>query len=124
MDVARLPGSGYTSSAYPVASRPNPGRDRVLELVNELDAGMPVREPVERVVQGEILQRRRTHYGSTQEFLGSRLFDAVQIADRDAHAPARANPGQTHRALGAYLGHTREFIQPDLNRGKQVDYFV
>jgi hypothetical protein len=124
MDVARLPSTGYSSSAYPLAARNNPGRERVLELVSDVQAATLVREPVERVVQGEVLQRQRSVYGSTKDFLDSRPFEGIHVTDRDMDRQARANPGQAQRALGAYLGHTREFIQPDLNRGKQVDYFV
>lgn len=122
MDIARLPSIGHVTPNYPVPNRGPAGRERVLELVTETAAPRPVREPVGKVVQGELLQRQRPGYGSTQDFLNSRLFDAT--ADADGGPRARANPGQSDRALGAYLSHTREFIQPDVNRGKQVDYFV
>lgn len=122
MDIARLPSTAYSASAYPVPSR---SRERVLELVAEADAVRPVREPVERVVQGEVLQRQRTAYSSTQDYLNSRLFDGAYGTDEErTEAQARANPGQAQRAAGAYQSHTRELIQPDINRGRQVDYFI
>lgn len=121
MDIARLPSAGYATSAYPVPSR---SRERVLDLVREVEAPAPARDPVERVVQGEVLQRQRSVYSSTQDYLGSRLFDGSYASDEDAAAETRANAGESQRALGAYLSHTREFIQPDVNRGRQVDYFV
>ncbi|HEY9198575.1 MAG TPA: hypothetical protein VIR60_04345 [Gammaproteobacteria bacterium] len=122
MDIARLPSAGYAASAYPVPSR---NRERVLELVAEVDAVPRVREPVERIVQGEVLQRQRTAYSPTQDYLNSRLLDGAYISDEDtAAAEARTNPGHAQRAAGAYLSHTRELIQPDINRGKQVDYFI
>lgn len=122
MEISRLPSAAYSASAYPVPSR---NRERVLELVSEVDAIPPAREPVERIVQGEVLQRQRTAYGPTQDYLNSRLFDGAYVSDEErAEAQARANPGQAQRAAGAYLSHTREFIQPDINRGKQVDYFI
>lgn len=122
MDIARLPSIGFIAPNYPVPNRGPAGRERVLELVTETAAARPVREPVEKVVQGELLQRQRTAYGPTQDYLNSRLFDGA--AEPDTERRARATPGQSDRALGAYLSHTREFIQPDVNRGKQVDYFI
>lgn len=123
MDIARLPSAGYAASAYPVPG--NRTRERVLELVSEVDAVPRVREPVERIVQGEVLQRQRTAYSSTHDYLNSRLFDGAYVSDEDAAAAeARSNPGQAQRAAGAYLSHTRELIQPDINRGRQVDYFI
>lgn len=122
MDIARIPSAGYAASAYPVPSR---NRERVLELVAEVDAGRPAREPGERVVQGEVLQRQRTAYGPTQDFLNNRLFDGAYAAYEDAaDSQSRAGAGQAGRVVGAYLSHTRELIQPDVNRGKQVDYFI
>lgn len=121
MDIARLPSAGYATSAYPVPSR---SRERVLDLVREVEAPAPAREPAERVVQGEVLQRQRTVYSSTRDYLDSRLFDGSYATDEDSASEARANPGQSQRALGAYLSHTQDFIQPDINRGRQVDYFI
>ena len=122
MDIARLPSVGYITPNAPAAHRGPAGRERVLELVTETAAVRPARAPAERVVQGELLQRQRTAYSSTQEYLTSRPFDGSAMAESERRASA--NPGQSGRALGAYLSHTREFIQPDVNRGKQVDYFV
>jgi hypothetical protein len=122
MNIAALPSVGYLTPSPTAAQRGPVGRERVLELVTETAAARPAREPAERVVQGELLQRQRAAYSSTREFLDSRLYDGTAAADADRRA--RANPGQSGRALGAYLSHTREFIQPDVNRGKQVDYFV
>lgn len=122
MDIARLAGTGYTAPNYPVPSR---SRERMLELVSEIDAARPARDSVERVVQGEVLQRQRTTYSSTQDYLNSRLFDGTYAADDSAvDAQPRSNTGQSGNAVGAYLSHTRELIQPDVNRGRQVDYFI
>lgn len=122
MDIARIACASYPTSAYPVPSR---SRERVLELVGAADAVADARAPVERVVQGEVLQRQRTAYSPTQDYLGSRLFDGA-YAETDTPADARADgrSGGHGRAVGAYLSHTRELIQPDANRGKQVDYFI
>lgn len=122
MSIAALPSLGSVTANYPLAPRGPAGRERMPEPVTETAAARPVREPVEKVVQGELLQRRRTAYSTTGDYLNNRLFDAT--ADADTERRSRANPGQSGRAVGAYLSHTREFIQPDANRGRQVDYFV
>jgi hypothetical protein len=121
MDIARLASSAYTTQNYPVPSR---GRERVLELVSEVDASRPARETVERVVQGEVLQRQRTAYSSTWDYLGSRVFEGTYGLDDSATDNHKQSSNQSNQAVGAYLSHTREFIQPDIGRGKQVDYFI
>lgn len=122
MDIARLPSTGYATHAYPVPGR---SRERVFDLVREVEAPAAAREPAERVVQGEVLQRQRTAYSATQDYLNSRLFDGTYVSDEDAAGTqAHANPGQSQRAVGAYLSHTQDFILPDVNRGKRIDYFI
>jgi hypothetical protein len=129
MDIARLASSAYTAQSYPVPSR---GRERMLELVSEADTSRPMRETVERVVQGEVLLRERTVYSSTWDYLGSRVFegnynyrmDDGGMDDSATDARKQSSPNQSGYAVGAYLSHTRELIQPDIGRGKQVDYFI
>ncbi|MBI5041221.1 MAG: hypothetical protein HZB57_08495 [Gammaproteobacteria bacterium] len=125
MNITRLSNTAYTAPSYPVPSR---NRERALELVTEADAGRSTRDTVgrgERVVQGEVLQRQRTAYSSTQDYLNSRMLDgSYTMEDSAADSRQRSASSQSGQALGAYLSHTREFIQPDVNRGKQVDYFI
>lgn len=122
MDIARITTTAGAAPAYPVPSR---NRERVLELVSEVDASAKSRAPIERVVQGEVLQRQRSAYSSTQDYLSSRLLDgAVAGDDVSPDRQGRAGAGRSGYAVGAYLSHTRELIQPEFNRGKQVDYFV
>ena len=122
MDIARLASTGYTAPNYPVPSR---SRERVLEVVSEIDAGRSVRDTVERVVQGEVLQRQRTAYSSTRDYLNNRVFEGAYASDAAAaDAQSRSHADRSGNAVGAYLSHTRELIQPDINRGKQVDYFI
>lgn len=124
MDISRLPSSGLYPSNYPVPAGSRGARERALELVGEVASIRPARESVEKVVQGEILQRQRnTQYSSTRDYLSSRLFDGVALDDMPGSG-SRANPGSAGRVVGAYLSHTHELIQPDVNRGKQVDYFI
>lgn len=124
MDISRLPSSGLYPSNYPLPAGSRGARERALELVNEVVSMRPVREPVEKVVQGEILQRQRaTHYSSTRDYLNSRLFDAATLDDMP-DTGSRTNPAAAGRVVGAYLSNTPDLIQPDVNRGKQVDYFI
>lgn len=124
MDISRLPSSGLSPSNYPVPAGSRAARERALEVVSEVAAIRPLPEPVEKVVQGEILQRQRsTHYSSTRDYLSSRLFDGASIDDMP-DGRSGSNPGAAGRVVGAYLSNTHELIQPDVNRGKQVDYFI
>ncbi len=142
MDIARLASTAYTAQNYPV---PTGGHGCALEQISEVGTSHPAGDTAERVVQGEILQREHTIYGSTWDYLGSRVFDGVYgMADGgmphggmpDGGMPdggmvngatdtqKHSSPNQSAHAVGAYLSHTREFIQSDSGRGKQVDYFV
>lgn len=125
MDISRLPSSGLYPSNYPVPAGSRGAPERALELVSEVASiRRPVRESVEKVVQGEILQRQRSsQFSSTRDYLNSRLFDGAALDDLP-DSDSRANPGAASRVLGAYLSNTHELIQPDVNRGKQVDYFI
>lgn len=125
MDIARLSSTAQYPSSYPVAAGNRGARERALELVTEVDMARPVRDPQEKVVQGEVLQRQRAaQYSSTRDYLNSRLFDAAAFTADTTDSGSNADPGTSGRAVGAYLSNTRELIQPDVNRGKQVDYFI
>ncbi|MBU1193188.1 MAG: hypothetical protein KKE76_15965 [Gammaproteobacteria bacterium] len=126
MDISRLSSSGFYPSSYPVPAGNRGARERALELVNEVATIRPVRESPEKIVQGEVLQRQRSahQYSSTRDYLDSRLFDAGSFDAASADTGSRSNPGATGRVVGTYLSHTHELIQPDVNRGKQVDYFI
>lgn len=125
MDISRLPSTGFYPSSYPVPAGNRGARERALELVTEVNTPRPARDPVEKVVQGEVLQRQRTaHYSSTRDYLNSRMFDAAAYAEDTTDSGSNAQARTTGRAVGAYLSNTRELIQPDVNRGKQVDYFI
>lgn len=124
MDISRLPSSGLYPSNYPVPASSRGARERAMELVSEVVSIRPVRESAEKVVQGEILQRQRTaQYSSTRDYLNSRLFDGATFDDMP-DSNSRANSGAAGRVVGAYLSNTHDLIQPDVNRGQQVDYFI
>lgn len=126
MDIARLPLAG---GAYPggLMSAPS-ARQLVLQPVARDEAAHSAASQqtvVEPVLQGEVLSResvgrdRRSDYSATRDYLNARLFDARRVTPE-----AAARPGQANRALGAYLSHTREQIQPQTPPGRQVDYFI
>ncbi len=119
MDLARISHYGYPAS-YPLANR---SRERVLELVAEVEPTPSPRPDRERVVQGEVLQRQQTAYSATRDYLNSRVYDG-SYANDDSGASRRPAGNTSAQAVGAYLSHTRELIQPDSGRGKQVDYFI
>lgn len=127
MDIARLASTAYTAQNYPV---PTGGHGCALEQISEVGTSHPAGDTAERVVQGEILQREHTIYGSTWDYLGSRVFDGVYgmadggMVNGATDTQKHSSPNQSAHAVGAYLSHTREFIQSDSGRGKQVDYFV
>ena len=122
MDIARLPMTYAYGSGHPSTYGARTRRESVLERVTEVAPAERARDSVEKVVQGEVLQRERTHYSATQDYLHSRLFDGDY--SRDGGAARHADIGQANRALGAYQSHTRELIQPNANRGRAVDYFI
>lgn len=119
MDIARLPIANYYASGYPTSPGAKTRREPVLELVTEVEPTQRARDSVEKVVQGEVLQRERaTRYSATHDYLHSRSFDGDYSGGR------RPDIGHANRALGAYQSHTREQIQPNANRGRGVDYFI
>lgn len=122
MDIARLPIANHYASGYPTSPGAKARREPVLELVTEVAPAGRARDSVEKVVQGEVLQRERaTHYSATHDYLHSRQFDGDYSRDSGQR---RADVGLANRALGAYQSHTRELIQPNANRGRGVDYFI
>ena len=124
MDVSRLPiiahGPGLPAPPAGSAQRPRGG-----EPVAEVAAARRPRDAAEQVIQGELLERSRgeRRYSPTGEFLRARLFEAGH--DGDTGRPSRdADSFAGRQAVGAYLSHTRELIQPEANRGTAVDYFI
>ncbi len=73
----------------------------------------------ERVVQGELLERQRAQYQSTQAFLVERSLERAQSADRQP-----ASLYQTRPAIARYLNHSRLESVPELTRGRSVNLVV
>ncbi|BAZ94763.1 hypothetical protein TspCOW1_02720 [Thiohalobacter sp. COW1] len=83
------------------------------------------RDAAEQAIQGELLERSRSEhrYSPTSDFLRSRLYESGEDAATGQRRGAADNFAG-RQAVGAYLSHTRELIQPDANRGTAVDYFI
>lgn len=111
-------------------TRERPPADKVDELES---ARQRARErPAEYVIQGEVIERERPENrkaSTTNDFLRGRVFDAQDFNGRQQQR-TRRNAGEAdissanQQALGAYLSHRRETIDPNANRGQSVDYFI
>lgn len=124
MDVSRLPVIAH-GPGLPAPTGSHAPRNRGVEPLIEAAASAARRpgEATEQVIQGELLQRGRgeRHYSPTSDYLRSRLYEAGDDAGNGSGAAANSAGRQ---AVGAYLAHTRDLIQPDANRGTAVDYFI
>lgn len=124
MDISRLPviahGYGLPAPAHGAS------RNRSVDVVTEVAPSRRPRDPVEQVIQGEVLERTRGNrrYSPTGDYLRSRLYDGDYSAEDTSSFRQGASAYAGQQAVGAYMAHTRELIQPDINRGTSVDYFI
>lgn len=121
MDIARLP------VAAPSRFAPLPARQtRTSEdLPVAGPVGGPVRRgaarpPVEQVVQGELLERRKSAYQTTRAFLDERTLDHTRPAD----AAKATVSGPARAAIASYLNHVRPESRGELAQGNSVDLFI
>ncbi|MAT65055.1 MAG: hypothetical protein CMN57_05385 [Gammaproteobacteria bacterium] len=124
MDVSRLPVIAH-GAGLPTPAGGHAQRSRGPEPVIEAAAVRRPRDAAEQVIQGELLERSRgeRRYSPTSDFLRARQYEGGD--DTDTGMRSGAGGGFAGRqAVGAYLAHTRELIQPDINRGTAVDYFI
>lgn len=120
MDISRLPAAPllrpasatYTSAASPASAE---GVGAVRSSRQASRGG----EAVERVVQGELLQRERTRYQSTRTFINERRFEHASSGEDQTGA---GRPSRT--AISHYLNHTRPEALADLTHGTSVNFFV
>jgi hypothetical protein len=119
MEISRLP---LTSAGRP-ASTTYTGTTRAAET--EAVAAVSSRprarssEQVERVVQGELLQRERTFYQSTRAFINERDFDqALSDSGRANVAP------RSRAAISLYLNNARPEAVASLAQGQSINYFA
>lgn len=108
MDIARLPIASPYGGLPTAATGGARARPQIEPVVEVLEARR-VRDPVERVVAGEVLRPGREETFTTREHLRGR---GQPVADGG------------RRAVGAYLAHQRDTIEPDAQRGRAVDYFI
>lgn len=121
MDVSRLPVIAHGPGLPTPAGSHAPRTRGVEPLIEAASAARRPGDAAEQVIQGELLQRGRDdrRFNSTSDFLRSRLFEA-----EDGSASTGSAGFTGRQAVGAYLAHTRDLIQPDTNRGTAVDYFI
>lgn len=74
-------------------------------------------EQVERVVQGELLQRERLRYQSTRAFIDERAFDQSLSGHRETVTASRS-------AISLYLNNTGREVVAGPSQGRSVNYFV
>ena len=120
MDISRLPVVPWAppaKSTYNSSARVASVED--VEPPRSSRRGSRGGEGVERVVQGELLQRDRTPYQSTSAYLSERNFENARPSEGNAGA-ARQN----RSAIFHYLSNTRPEAVSDLTQGQTVNYFV
>jgi hypothetical protein len=120
MDITRLP---VTPIARPVTAssktaQPAASREAV-EAVEVLTPRQRTRDSFTRVVQGELLQRERTPYQSTQAFVNERKLERAQSADGGAESL-----NQSRSAIAQYLNNTRPEPRSELTQGRSINFFV
>jgi hypothetical protein len=76
-------------------------------------------EQVERVVQGELLQRENTRYQSTRAFLDERAFDQSLTGQREVMTAPRSRA-----AISLYLNNAGREVAATSEQGRSINYFV
>lgn len=118
MEISRSP---LASGGYPAATTRNTGTGRATVVEQAAPASSRARgsEPGGRVMQGELLQRERTHYQSTRAFLDERAFDRAQFTGQAPAAPrARA-------AISLYSNTAARGLADTAGvQGRSVNFFV
>lgn len=107
----RTAGTAYTSTARATAvEQPAPAAAR-----SRVRGG----EQVERVVQGELLQRESARYQSTRAFINERAFDQSLSGHREA-----ATVPRSRAAISLYLNNTGREVVAGPAQGRSINYFV
>ena len=120
MDISRLPIAPLARPATsPFKNTRQAASAEPVAPVERLNPQTRARESVERVVQGELLQRERAPYQSTRAFINQRTLDQTRPADHQA-----APPGLARSAISRYMNNTRPESLSELTGGKAVNFFV
>jgi hypothetical protein len=107
----RSVGTAYTGAARAAAvEQPAPAAAR--PRVRSSDQ-------VERVVQGELLQRENTRYQSTRAFIDERAFDQSLSGQREAMTAPRSRA-----AISLYLNNAGREATAAPEQGRSINYFV
>jgi hypothetical protein len=122
MDISRLPLAppGRPATFYNQLARNTVGTVEAVEVVQTMRAGRRAESAYEHVVQGELLQRERSGFQSTQGFISERNFDRAQAAGTAASGAGY----QTRAALNHYMKHSQPETPVDLTPGSSVNLFV
>ncbi|HHJ17937.1 MAG TPA: hypothetical protein ENJ80_14725 [Gammaproteobacteria bacterium] len=120
MDISRLPVAppGGPSPAL-TRKAPRPAFVEAVEPVAAPQARRSAREPLQRTVQGELLQRERNPAQSTRGFINERNLNQAQSVGHPAPSPEQSRP-----AIARYLNNTRPEAVADLTQGRSVNFFV
>jgi len=117
MDISRLPlaspGRPATYFRQPQAATSEVEAVEVLQSTR----GTRRESPAGRVVQGELLQRERNVYQSTQGYINERGQDAGRNA-------VTGSDYQSRSAISRYVSHTRPESPGDLTQGRAINFFV
>lgn len=117
MDVSRLLAAPLARPAN--TTYKNSARVTSAEGVDSPAAPHRAARGVERVVQGELLQRERTFYQSTRAYLNERDFENPLPSERQAGIGRQGRTAIVH-----YLNNTRPEAIAELTQGQTVNYFV
>ncbi|MCO6412497.1 MAG: hypothetical protein J5I92_07110 [Thiogranum sp.] len=120
MDITRLPVTplGRPASASPQGNRHTASVEAVTRVAFA-EQRSRVDEPRERVVEGELLQRRPVFYQSTRAFIDERNLQQA----RPAGEPV-ALPQQSRLAIARYSTNVGAESVAGLAQGSSVNLFV
>lgn len=119
MELTRLPATTWSRPTNNLTRTSTQPLSAAVEASKTTVSRQRSRAPVERVVQGELLERDRYRYSTTRSFLHEHSLDQASPVERGAVSHF-SNRG----AISQYLNHVRPEPVAELTQGKAVDYFV
>lgn len=119
MDITRLPVTTWSRPTNNLARTTTQPANVAVEPSETTVSRQRSRAPVERVLQGELLERNRHPWSNTLSFLNERGRDQASPVEREA-VSHYTNRG----AISQYLNHAGPESVAELTQGKAVDYFI
>ena len=120
MDISRLPVTPLLwSASAPTRTPRQPAPVQAGERLGEGVGRQSDRGTVERVLQGELLQRESTAYQSTRAFIDERNLELAQ--------PVGWQNGSFNRsatAISRYLNNTGPDAAAGFSQGRSVNFFA